>query len=352
MYLLLDMELFSTLSQPVFQALIILIGIAGLGVSTYLHYQKKTNVEGMACPMDGSCEDVITSKYSKFLGLDVEVLGLLYYAVVIVSYSIYLLTAQTLPSWFVLGVIASSALAVLFSAYLTFIQGFTLKMWCTWCLVSASLCALIMILAIPASAVGIGALMAQYGLAISIIGVLVAAAGLGTALSYDFLFLNFLRDFEMLERQASVLDTLNNLTWAALGGVVLTSLGLYLAGHFHPGESLTLLTIIGIILINGSVYNLKVSQEIIGIKFSRNSEEPKSRQNRVYRKAAFVMASISIVSWIALFILKTVEIIAPPSYFLTTYAALLVVASLSGLAIEKIYDLRAKDSIPNWSPLH
>jgi len=346
------MSVFSTLSQPVFQALIILIGIAGLGVSTYLHYQKKTTVEGMACPMDGSCEDVITSKYSKFLGLDVEVLGLLYYAVIIASYSIYLLTAQTLPSWFVLGVIASSALAVLFSAYLTFIQAFTLKMWCTWCLVSASLCALIMVLAVPASAVGIGALMAQYLTIIGVAGVIITAIGLGAAISYDFLFLNFLRNFEMKEQQAAVLDTLNNLIWAALGGAFLTSIGLYLGGYFNTGESITLLAVLGVILINGAVYNLKVSQEIIGIKFSRDSDELESRQDRIYRKAGFVMASISIVSWVALFIVKAIQISAPELYFLTAYGALLVVGGLSGLMLEKIYDLRAKDRIPDRSPLH
>ncbi len=346
------MDIFTALSQPIFQALIILTGIAGLGVSTYLHYQKKTSVEGMACPMDGSCEDVITSKYSKFLGFDVEVLGLLYYSVVIASYSIYLMTAQTLPSWFVLGVIASSALAVMFSAYLTFIQGFTLKMWCTWCLVSAALCGIIMVLAVPASAVGLGALMAENALIIGVAGVILAAIGLGTSLSYDFLFLNFLRDFKMSGSQAEVLDTLNNLTWAALGGVLLTSLGLYLAGHFSPAESTTLLTVLGVIIVNGAIYNLKVSQEIIGIKFSRNSEKPKSRQDRAYRRAAFMMASISIVSWAALFILKTVEIIAPTSYFLTAYAGLIGIAGVSGLVLEKVYDLRAKDSLPEWSPLH
>ena len=86
--------------------------------------------------MKSNCDTVIHSDYSKILGIPVEVLGMIYYALVGSSYSIlFALNIWTTPIALVL--LGVSMCALLFSAYLVSLQAFIIRHWCTWCLFSA-----------------------------------------------------------------------------------------------------------------------------------------------------------------------------------------------------------------------
>ena len=127
--------------------LIALLGFSGFLLAGYIrnHKQKMTP---LVCPLEGSCEAVVHSDYSKILGIPVELLGMTYYAAIAILYStavLYPTLVNTQISYMVLSV---SILAFFFSVYLTAIQAFVLHHWCTWCLFSAGICTSIFLLAL------------------------------------------------------------------------------------------------------------------------------------------------------------------------------------------------------------
>ncbi len=133
---------------------LVLVGCAGFLLAFYI-YHCKHRKKPLICPMRGSCDFVTTSDYSKFLGIPVEVLGLLYYAFIVILHG--LVIAE--PGLFTVSMarisLVISTLAFCFSIYLLFVQAFLLKQWCTWCLCSAFLCASIFTLTMIAAPAGI-----------------------------------------------------------------------------------------------------------------------------------------------------------------------------------------------------
>src|SRR5579884_2501406 len=70
-----------------------LLCVAGLGVAGYLTYTHYTSATALACPEHGivNCEKVTTSSYSRLFGMPVSVLGLAYFA--------FMLLLQSPPLW-------------------------------------------------------------------------------------------------------------------------------------------------------------------------------------------------------------------------------------------------------------
>jgi len=122
------------------------LAIGGLAVS-WLIYHKKNKNEKLVCIIGKDCDTVIHSQYSKTLGIPNEILGILYYALVvalaILSY-IGLEMIGPVPLPFFLLIIAGAA--AIFSIVLIFIQAFVLKEWCEYCLVSATISIVIFVI--------------------------------------------------------------------------------------------------------------------------------------------------------------------------------------------------------------
>lgn len=128
--------------------ILILAGIAGFNIAYYIHSHKRTKGKAMVCPMNFHCDPVINSKYSKLFGMPLENLGMLYYSIITLSYLFFLFSPIEIMTWFTQGVLYTSAFAFVFSMYLTYLQAFKLKNWCSWCLMSASLCVIIFVFAL------------------------------------------------------------------------------------------------------------------------------------------------------------------------------------------------------------
>ncbi len=121
---------------------------AGTGFMLALYiYRTKRNATPLVCPLEGNCEQVVHSDYSKLLGIPVEILGLLYYGIMVVLYVCFAFFPLVLPIFASYAVLGLTITAFLFSVYLTAIQALVLKQWCTWCLFSAGICTIIFILA-------------------------------------------------------------------------------------------------------------------------------------------------------------------------------------------------------------
>ena len=125
----------------IFVNLISLLGLSGFLLASYIYSKKKTKKK-LICPMRSNCDTVIHSDYSKILGIPVEILGMIYYAIIGCVYSIVFIIDMWsfLIAMILLGI---SFCAVLFSVYLISIQAFVVKHWCTWCLCSAFISILI-----------------------------------------------------------------------------------------------------------------------------------------------------------------------------------------------------------------
>jgi uncharacterized membrane protein len=127
---------------------ILILGLCGFAVARHIYKHKNNNENPLVCPIKFDCHTVVHSDYSKLLGIPVEVLGMIYYAVISVSYIFFVFMPSVMPVALVNTLIAASSIAFLFSLYLILVQIFILKKGCSWCIVSAFISALIFVFTI------------------------------------------------------------------------------------------------------------------------------------------------------------------------------------------------------------
>ena len=115
------------------------LALAGFFVALYLWFWKLGLVGSLVCGPGGSCEYVQSSPQSVLFGLPVALYGVVGY---VSLFAIALAGVQ--PRWAgkrgpTLLLVGLSALGVLFSAYLTYLEAAVLHAWCRWCLGSAGI---------------------------------------------------------------------------------------------------------------------------------------------------------------------------------------------------------------------
>jgi uncharacterized membrane protein len=120
----------------------IALAVLGLGVAgylTYVHYSGATPV----CSIKGNpCSQVQKSRYSELIGIPVALIGLIGYILILGS----LLMREGEMSRFVTVGLTVGGFG--FSAYLTYREIFTLEKICEWCVSSAVIVTVLMVLAI------------------------------------------------------------------------------------------------------------------------------------------------------------------------------------------------------------
>lgn len=128
-----EVEIDRSLVQPWLPLASLVLSVLGLGVSVYLTIEHFTSSSTLACPETGAlnCVKVTTSEQSAVFGIPVAVLGLVYFAAMIVA-SLPALWRSTLPA-VRYGRLALAAIGVLFVFYLVFAELFQVKAICLWC---------------------------------------------------------------------------------------------------------------------------------------------------------------------------------------------------------------------------
>jgi uncharacterized membrane protein len=128
----------SALTKAIF--VISLLGVLEAGYLTYIHYHGLGSLPCIGgSHLTSSCAQVQSSVYSKFLGVSVALLGLLGYVAIVISLFV---RGE-------LGRAAGFSVALIgfgFSMYLTYRELFTLKHICEWCVGSATLMTILMVL--------------------------------------------------------------------------------------------------------------------------------------------------------------------------------------------------------------
>jgi uncharacterized membrane protein len=122
-----------------------ILALLGLGVATYLAYVEITHVEAICGPV-GECNIVQSSPYARIVGIPVAVLGMLNYVAIGVLW-----TGQKSPGdrWAdlsALGLVGLTVFGTLFSIYLTCLELFVIRAVCAWCLSSAVITTLLLLL--------------------------------------------------------------------------------------------------------------------------------------------------------------------------------------------------------------
>ena len=123
------------------------LALVGTFVALYLTLYKFGVFGELKCGL-GSCETVNTSRWATFLGMPVAAWGLGFYlvalALAVVGTSDRHADSPTISRLLV----GMSAVGVLFSAWLTYLEAFVIHAYCLWCLVSAAIVAVIFVLSV------------------------------------------------------------------------------------------------------------------------------------------------------------------------------------------------------------
>lgn len=119
----------------------VVIATVGLGVASYLTYIHYSGAQ-ILCVAGDPCKTVQTSVYSKLAGVPVALLGLIGYVLIIAS----LLFPEREESR--LATLAFTAVGFGFSCYLTGRELFSIHAICPWCVSSAVMMTLLLILAV------------------------------------------------------------------------------------------------------------------------------------------------------------------------------------------------------------
>ena len=140
-----------TYSLPAWTDWLIPLFIAiGIGVAGYLTYNETQPVTPICGPI-GNCETVQQSSYAKIFGiLPMGIFGLLGYFGLLAAW----LTRRFLSKWAQPAAVAFFGMAffaVVFSTYLTFLEPFVIHAVCIWCLSSAVISTLLLLLGLPSA---------------------------------------------------------------------------------------------------------------------------------------------------------------------------------------------------------
>lgn len=280
--------------------IILFSSLVGLFVAYHIYSHKIKNKK-LICPIKADCEGVIHSEYSKFLGVDLEKLGIFYYSLNFIFYLSYLISKTEIP---ILEFIffKLSLLAFLFSIYLTLIQILKLRKYCSWCLISALCCLVIFIASYSLYRTNIVYIAQIFKDLSTFLHALSAGVGLGVVFVVDYLFFKFIKDKRIDEREKEVLDYLSDFVWLILGLILVSGFFIYMSDmeKYHASVKFQFkMIIVFILILNGFLMNFYVSPKLLKLQIEKISGF----------KEIFLMitGTTSIVSWFLTFTLGRIK---------------------------------------------
>lgn len=122
--------------------------LVGFFVAGYLAYVETAQVSAVCGPV-GDCNTVQQSEYARLFGiLPIGVLGLAGYVMILVAWLAARLGRKGIENLGALALLGMTFAGTLFSVYLTFLEPFVIGATCAWCLTSAILITVLMLLSI------------------------------------------------------------------------------------------------------------------------------------------------------------------------------------------------------------
>jgi uncharacterized membrane protein len=128
---------------------ILVLCLLGLGVAGYLSYVETTHVDAY-CGLVGDCNTVQQSEYAHIFGvLPIGILGVIGYLLILAALAGMHFKKGKWADYASLALLLLTTFATLFSIYLTFLEPFVIGATCLWCLTSAVISTILMLLSIP-----------------------------------------------------------------------------------------------------------------------------------------------------------------------------------------------------------
>ncbi|MFA7193625.1 MAG: vitamin K epoxide reductase family protein [Candidatus Paceibacterota bacterium] len=326
--------------------LIVAAALIGLTITINI-YKKKHKKKVLVCPFGADCDSVITSDFSSFLGIGLEIYGMLYYGLIALSYSSLILfpNLQSEMTTFILA--GASIGAFLFSLYLTFVQAFLIKTWCSWCLMSAGVSTSIFIFAmigISIDGFSFVPILTEYKSYVTLLHLFGFALGVGGATISDVLFMRFLKDFKITVEEKSILQLMSQIVWIGLLIIVVSGIGLFLPESerlLDSAKFLTKMVVIAVVILNGAVLNLLITPKLLTIAWKENGIDVKhtSRMSNI----AFASGAVSFISWYTAFFLGFANNV-PYSFvqLISVYVGALLIGIIGSQLFKKV--LQCKNS--------
>lgn len=325
--------------------LMIIIGflaVIGLIITIFLRWQKVKR-RPVKCLFKEECNKVLDSKYATFFNLPTELMGMLYYALLLVGIgATWWITSELVNAMMVVA----ATLAVIFSLRQIFMQAVVLRAWCSWCLATAFLNAAIFALLLYAiTPEGIVALAENFRSLFLPIHLITAVMALAMATLSDFLFFRFLKDFWISEHEAKFLDRVSEVIWFLVVLFLVSGAAVYLSNMARYNASPKFwvkMIVVAVILVNGLALSMYLSPKLKEIPFHKKDDHLRSQQGRSIRRARtvmFALGPVSIVSWysaMALGFIKQVPFGLNFWQLLGVYAVLLACGILGGQIMGKI----------------
>lgn len=121
------------ISSNLANRLIFLLSLLGLVVASFLFYEYSLSGP-ILCPTGVGCDIVRASPYSKFFGISIPILGIIFY-LVMAAFSV--VHSHDLPKKLVRQLqLLVAVTGVIFGSYLTYLEAFVIKAFCFWCVTS------------------------------------------------------------------------------------------------------------------------------------------------------------------------------------------------------------------------
>jgi len=315
---------------------IIISAIGGLLLARYIASQKHTG--HLFCPDGEKCAVATTGRFSKFLGIRLETLGTFYYLFVIAIYLMILI--REVPSWVIIGGLLLTGIGLAFSIYLTIVQVFGVKKWCTLCLGSMAISLLIFALAF----LGFKAEFIEfaYNYRDLLKWLYMAGVIIGTLFTtlHAYVFVNFLNDFDITRKEERRLEMFSHSSWVALGISFLTGLGILLTDYnfeySQANQTIIMIVIVAMLVVYEVIVNMIIGPKLIDMHFGDHPELD-DHEHMMQRKISFAFVATGVVSWYSLLLLSVFNWFNYSSgQILIGYVALLIIGVLVTSLVEVV----------------
>ena len=282
---------------------LIVTALGGFSLAVFIFTSKRKS-KPIACPMDGHCDAVVRSEFSKFFGIPVEILGMLYYSTIVLAYSIFYFRSDLAIPIVAFSMFGLTSFSFLFSLYLTFVQAFSLKQWCVWCLTSAGLASFIFlsnIFYIKFGFLNIPAEVFEEVYEGLVVGHLLSAGlGFGSSIIGIMMLWKFVKDFKVSIFEADIMRTIIQVTWFATFILILSGSGLYFSGE-GVNNVLVKSGIVFILVVISAVLNLIILPKMIkrSLLFMGGGEVSISP---MVSKTSLILNSLMVLAWVGVLV--------------------------------------------------
>lgn len=289
--------------SPLYNYLGILGAVIGLIASLYI-YRKKQKKEKMVCPRTASCDTVVHSTFATSFGIPNDVLGIAYYVVIGALYAVTFAIPSLMNPLLQWVIVIGTAGGVLFSVYLVAVQLLRLHTWCAWCMLSAFANVVLLVALFYLPRTEFFSLLASQKIMWVIVHNVGFIFGIGAATITDILFFRFLQDSKISEQEKGIMDILSSVIWVGLAILVVSGVMLYLPEQSRllaSSKFLLKIVVVSVITVNGVLLNIFVAPKMRMLSFA---DHPRAVH---FRRAAFALGGVSIVSWYTAFLLGSLR---------------------------------------------